>query len=166
MEPVKIDEALEKDEDMQLGMAEFKKMDDKATAVAKEISEKLVESIVKEEQDFNVTTAILAASKVLTHLASFMYDTEDEFLVDVKKARTDVVSDIIPALLDPQPCGLCEECKNGHPEECINPTVRGDHTSSRFLPVLANMLIEYDLFNKVIHMYTVGKYQDEESKEE
>ena len=88
------------------------------------------------------------------HLASYLYDSEEEFLTDVKKARTSVVTDIIPALLDQQSCGECQNCKNGNEAECINPTVRGDYTQSRFLPILCNMLVEYDLFNKVIHMYT------------
>ena len=79
-----------------------------------------------------------------------------EFLLDVKKARTSTVSDVIPALLDPQPCGNCISCKDGKPMECIAPQVRGDYTTSRFLPVLCNMVIEYDLFNKILHMYTVG----------
>ena len=109
-------------------------------------------------------------AKSLSHLASYLYDTEEEFLTDVKKARTSVVSDVIPALLDPQPCGLCEQCKNGNEMECINPKVRGDHTTSRFLPILCNMVIEYDLFNKILHMHTVGKQEQdvalEKNKEE
>ena len=86
-----------------------------------------------------------------------MYDTEEEFLMDIKKARTSTVSDVIPALLDPQPCGNCLACKDGNPLECETPQVRGDYTTSRFLPLLCNMVIEYDLFNKILHMYTIGK---------
>lgn len=157
MNPINIEEALERDENIQAGMDEYKKMELKANSVAEEISSTLIESIVKEEGKFNISTAILAVAKSLSHLSSYLYDTEEEFLMDVKKARTATVSDIIPALLDPQPCGECESCKNGKPMECINPQVRGDYTTSRFLPVLCNMIIEYDLFNKILHMYTVGK---------
>ena len=171
MNPINIDEALERDENVQAGLEEYKKMEQKANSVAEEISSTLIESIVKEEGKFNITTAILAVAKSLSHLASYLYDTEEEFLLDVKKARTSTVSDVIPALLDPQPCGNCMSCKDGKPMECITPQVRGDYTTSRFLPVLCNMVIEYDLFNKILHMYTVGAEDNidkasEENKEE
>lgn len=157
MNPINIEEALNRDENVQAGLDEYKKMEQKANSVAEEISSTLIESIVKEKDKFNITTAILAVAKSLSHLSSYLYDTEEEFLIDVKKARTATVSDVIPALLDPQPCGNCVSCKDGKPMECMNPQVRGDYTTSRFLPVLCNMVIEYDLFNKIMHMYTVGK---------
>lgn len=157
MSQINIDEALERDENVQAGLEEYKRMEQKANTVAEEISSTLIESIVKEEGKFNISEAVLAVSKSLSHLASYLYDTEEEFLSDVKKARTSVVSDIIPALLDPQPCGECPSCKDGNPMDCINPQVRGDYTTSRFLPILCNMVIEYDLFNKILHMYTVSK---------
>ena len=164
-----IDEAITKDEDFNKGIEEYRVIEKKANDVAEEISSTLVESIVKDSEKFNISTAILAVAKCFAHLTSYLYDTEEEFLTDVRKARTAVVSDIIPALLNPQPCGLCEECKNGNPQECMNPDVRGDYTTSRFLPILCNMLIEYDLFNKVVYMHTVGKEDDvavESKKEE
>ena len=166
MNPINIDEALEKDEKMQNGLEEYKRMEQKANSVAEEISSNIIESIVKEEGKFNISEAILAVAKSLSHLASYLYDTEEEFLYDVKKARTATVSDIIPALLDPQPCGNCMSCKDGKPMECINPEVRGDYTTSRFLPVLCNMIIEYDLFNKVLHMYTMSEDNNDNNKEE
>lgn len=157
MNPINIEEALERDENTQMGLEEYKRMEQKANAVAEDISSNLIETIVKEEGKFNISEAILAVAKSLSHLASYLYDTEEEFLLDVKRARTSAVSDIIPALLDPQPCGECEECKNGNPMNCINPIVRGELTTSRFLPILCNMVVEYDLFNKILHMYTVSK---------
>lgn len=157
MKPINIEEALEHDENVQLGLEAYKQMELKANSVAEEISSTLIESIVKEQDKFNISVAVLAVAKSLSHLASYLYDTEEEFLMDVKKARTATISDVIPALLDPQPCGECLSCKDGKPMECQMPQVRGDYTTSRFLPVLCNMVIEYDLFNKVLHMYTVGK---------
>ena len=157
MNPINIDEALKKDDNFQIGLEEYQTIEVKANNVAEEISSTLIESIVKNSDTFNISTAIMAVSKTLSHLASYLYDTEEEFLTDVKKARTSVVSDIIPALLNPQPCGNCVSCKNGNPTECIKPEVRGDYTTSRFLPILCNMIIEYDLFNKILYMHTVGK---------
>ena len=158
----KIDSAIEKDEDFQKGYEEFQRIEQKANSVAEELSATLVESIVKQDgEKFNLSTAVMAVAKTLTHLVSYMYETEEEFLADVKKGRTAVVSDVIPALLNPQPCGLCEECRNGNPEFCSKPNVRGDYTTSRFLPILANMLIEYDMFNKILYMHTAGRVDKE-----
>ena len=39
----------------------------------------------------------------------------------------------------------------------MNPQVRGGYTTSRFYLYYVHMVIEYDLFNKIMHMYTVGK---------
>ena len=152
-----IEKALSEDKDMQEGLSKFNEIDEKANAVAEEITKAMVDNIVKEESDFNLSTAILGVAKSLTQLSSFMYDSEEEFLTAIKRARELVVSDVVPMLVDPQPCGMCESCKNGKPEECINPTINTENTQSRFLPMLCGMLIEYDLFNKVLHMYTAGK---------
>lgn len=154
---INVEEALKHDEHMQEGFDVYQELDKKSNDVAEEISSTLIESIVKDSDKFNISTAVLAVSKSLSHLASYMYDTEEEFLSDIKKARATVVSDIIPALLDPQPCGNCMSCKNDDIANCENPIIRGEYTTSRFLPILCNMIIEYDLFNKILHMYTVGR---------
>lgn len=163
MNPINIEEALRHDENTQAGLKEYEAMEKQANSVAEEISSTLIESIVKEQGKFNISTAIMAVAKSLSHLSSYLYDTEEEFLTDVKKARTAVVSDVIPALLNPEPCGECLSCKDGKPYECQTPHVRGDYTTSRFLPILCNMIVEYDLFNKILHMYTVGKQENDEA---
>lgn len=165
MEPINVSEALQKDPKYAEGLAKYKECVEKGNAVAEEIASKLIEAIVKKEENFNISTALLAVAKTLTHLSSYLYDTEDEFVVDIKKARTSVVTDIIPALLSPQPCGQCEACKNGRPHECETPNVRGDYTATRFIPLVCNMLIEYDLFNKILHMYTVGAEESEKTSD-
>ena len=152
-----IEMALQHDEDTQKGISTYNKMDTRAVAIAQEITKAMIDNIVKEENDFNLSLAILSISKSLVQLTSFMYDTEEEFLQAMQKARQCIVSDMIPALLDPQPCGNCEECKNGNQEDCLNPVVRADYTQSRFLPLICGNLIEYDLFNKVLYMHTVQK---------
>ena len=166
LEPKDIEQALATDKDMQAGIKAYNAVDEKATTVAEEITKALVENIVKEETEFNISTAILGVSKSLLQLASFMFDSEEEFLVHIKKARQCVVDEIIPTLLSPEPCGMCESCKNGKPEECIKPVIRQDYTQSRFLPMLCGMLIEYDLFNKILYMYTAGKENNDVAMEE
>ena len=163
MEVIDIKQALEKDDKYREGLDAFKELDTKAYSVAETISESLIKSIVEKEEKFNISTALLSVAKALTHLSSYLYDDEETFLKDVQKARSTVVEDIIPALLNPEPCGECENCKNGHPMECINPKVRADYTETRFLPILCNMLLEYDMFNKILHMYAFRKENEETS---
>lgn len=151
---------IEEDAKYQDGLRVYKDLETLAHETARTISKEMIDRIVKKEDKFNISTALMAVAKTLTHLTSYLYDTEDEFLADVQKARTSVVTDIIPALLDPSPCGKCENCKNGKPHECISPKVRGDYTETRFLPLICNMLIEYDMFNKILHMYVT---RDEEN---
>ena len=164
LEPKDIQRALAEDKDMQEALEQYNAIDEKANAVAQEITKAMVENVVKEENDFNLSTAILGVSKSLVQLSSFLYDTEEEFLVAMKRARELVVSDVVPMLVDAHPCGSCESCKNGNPEECMHIQINTENTQSRFLPMLCGMLIEYDLFNKVLHMYTAGK--DANKKEE
>lgn len=164
IEPKDIQRALSEDKDMQAGLEHYNSIDEKANAVAQEITKAMVENIVKEENEFNLSTAILGVSKSLIQLSSFMYDSEEEFMISMQKARELVVSDVVPMLVDAHPCGSCENCKNGNPEECMNLQINTENTKSRFLPMLCGMLIEYDLFNKVLHMHTAGK--DVEMKKE
>lgn len=157
LEPKDIQRALAEDKDMQDALAKYNSIDEKANAVAQEITKAMVDNVVKEENDFNLSTAILGVSKSLTQLSSFLYDSEEEFLVAIKRARELVVSDVVPMLVDAHPCGECENCKNGKEEDCLHIQINTENTQSRFLPMLCGMLIEYDLFNKVLHMYTAGK---------
>lgn len=150
-----IEQILDSDGKYQEGLAAYRELEAKAHEESGRIAQELVEKIIKKEDKFNISVALMATAKVMTHLASYLYDTEEEFLSAVQKARTSVVSDVIPALLDPTPCGKCEACKNGKPMECLDPDVRADYTETRFLPIIANMLIEYDMFNKVLHMYAL-----------
>lgn len=157
LEPKDIQKALAEDKDMQEALSQYNSIDEQANAVAQEITKAMVENIVKEESNFNLSSALLGVSKSMVQLSSFLYDTEEEFLVAMKRARELVVSDLVPMLVDAHPCGACESCKNGNPDECLHIQINTENTQSRFLPLLCGMLIEYDLFNKVVHMYTVGK---------
>lgn len=165
LEPKDIQRALAEDKDMQNALDKYNSIDEKANAVAQEITKAMVENVVKEENEFNLSTAILGVSKSLVQLSSFLYNSEEEFIVAMRRARELVVSDVVPVLVDAQPCGSCENCKNGNQEECLNIKINEENTQSRFLPMLCGMLIEYDLFNKVVYMYTAGKDSSKEEKE-
>lgn len=165
LEPKDIQKALAEDKDMQEALSQYNSIDEQANAVAQEITKAMVENIVKEESNFNLSSALLGVSKSLVQLSSFLYDTEEEFLVAMKRARELVVSDLVPMLVDAHPCGECENCKNGNQDECLHIKINTENTQSRFLPLLCGMLIEYDLFNKVVHMYTVGKEANQKEEQ-
>ena len=154
--------ALENDEKFKKGLSVYQSLEEKANVVAEEMCSNLIQSVVKDSENFNISTAILATAKCLTHLASYIYDNETEFLNAIEKARKSIPSKVIPALLDPQPCGICEACKNGHEDDCINPIIDKESTQSYFLPILANYLLEYDLYNKIMFMYTQTDIDKEE----
>lgn len=165
---IKGQEAVEQDAHVQEGYDEYRRIEIQANEKAEKLATQLVNEIisVNNGEKFNMSLAILSVAKALTHLASYLYDTEEEFLEDVKQARTAIPTDVIPALLRPEPCGKCEACRDDRPEDCETPQVRASYTTSRFLPILADMLLEYDLFNKVLWMYTVGREEGQEEMTE
>jgi hypothetical protein len=157
-----------KQDDLQKGYDEYEKLDKLAEEKATEISEKIVKDILEtdDKEKYNMTIAMLSISKTMVHLASYFYEKQEDFLDDIKKARGSIPADIIPALLKPTPCGECEKCRDGFPDECIAPIVRADMTTSRIIPMISSMLVEYDLFNKILWANTVGKEELEKEKKE
>jgi hypothetical protein len=154
------------DAKLEKGYDEYNDIENKADELAKECSSMLLEKLVKEDnaEKLNLSILLMATAKTLSYLSSYLYDNEEEFLNDIKMARSSVVSDVIPALLHPEPCGECEECKNGNFEECVNVKTTPEYTTSRFLPLLCNMLIEYDIFNKVLWINTVASEEEENNE--
>ena len=155
MDNVKDEAFIEDSEAFQKGIKYFDNMSAEAADISKNLVSMLTEKVIKESESdaFNLTTVILAVSKALAGLASYLYDSEEEFLKDLQLARVVTTDDIIPTLLNETPCGECEQCKNGHPEACINKQVRENLTTSRFLPILCSMIIEYDFFNKIVYSH-------------
>jgi hypothetical protein len=145
------------------GVKYFDDMSAEAAEMSKKLVSQLTETVIKESdgKSFNLTTAILAAAKSLACLASYLYNSEEEFLRDLQKAREVTTDDVIPALLKESPCGECEKCRSGHPEECTNKKVRADLTTSRFLPILCSMIVEYDFFNKVVFTHIEAASKNE-----
>ena len=157
METIDTKDAIENDKAIKEGYEEYEKLDKLSLEIAQEMSATLLDKIVKESGNnplMSLSTMIVATAKTLTHLAGYYYDNEKEFLDDVQRSREAVVADIVPALLHPEPCGECANCKDGRPDECLNVKVTPEYTTSRILPIIANMLIEYDAFNKTLWMHT------------
>jgi hypothetical protein len=158
-----IGKIIEEDKNYQEGNDEYQRIMELATLTSEEITASLIQQVVKKTDDgskenaLTLSTAILACAKAMVNLASYAYDTEDEFKEDIMKAREAVVDTIIPAILDPQPCGECEACKNGNPMDCLNPDLNTELLQTRVIPILANGLVEYDTWNKILFLYTEGR---------
>ena len=158
-----VGDILEEDKNYQEGNNEYQRIMELATATSEEITASLIQEVVKKTDDgskanaLTLSTAILACAKAMVNLASYAYDTEEQFKNDIIKTRKAVVDTVIPAILDPQPCGQCEECQNGNPMGCINPDLNTELLQTRVIPILANALVEYDTWNKIMYLYTEGR---------
>lgn len=156
-----LQQTLMEDEHFKEGANEYERIMEQSMLISEEITSALVKEIVKKTDTgekantLTLTTAIMATAKTLINLVSYVYDTEDELKDVVLNARRIVVDTVIPALLNPQPCGECPECKNGQP--CTNPNMDTSMLQTRTLPILCAQLIEYDLWNKTMYMYTEGR---------
>ena len=156
-----LEQTLMEDENFKEGTTEYERIMEQSMVISEEITSALVKEIVKKTDTgekantLTLTTAIMATAKTLINLVSYVYDTEDELKETVIKARQKVVNNVIPALLDPKPCGECPECKDGKP--CSNPEMDTEMLQTKTLPVLCAEILEYDLWNKVMYMYTEGR---------
>ena len=155
------EEMIEKDPQLKRNRDFFQELDKKAMEEAENLSLKYVKEIMENPGEMSTTLAMLSVAKTLTFLCSYLYDKEEDFISAVDRARKCVAEELVPKLLNPQPCGHCDECQNGNPEGCKYPKVRGNYIESRFIPIAAGMLIEDDLFNKIIYQEPM----DEDGKE-
>lgn len=159
---------LEEDEHFQKALAQFKEADNKSTEYSQSMAEQIVkmldlgnQKLTIEQARLNHLTAKLAAAKLLATLSSFNYD-ETDFNRMIHKANDVVVNELMPMLLDRQPCGECDECKNGHPEKCLNPIIRNELVESRFLPLLAESMIRYDAWSEILYRNIPSELKDED----
>lgn len=156
-----LEQTLMEDEHFKEGANEYERIMEQSMIISEEITSALIKEIVKKTDTgdkantLTLTTAIAATAKTLINLVSYVYETEDELKDIVIKARQTVVDTVIPALLNPQPCGECPECKNGQP--CTNPNMNTEMLQTRTLPILCAEILEYDLWNKTMYMYTEGR---------
>lgn len=156
-----IEKTLMEDEHFKEGVNEYERIMEQATTLSEEITSALIKEIVKTNEDGNkantltLTTAIMATAHTLINLTSYVYETQEELMDIVDKARKKVIDTVIPAILNPQPCGKCPECKNGEP--CSNPNMDTELLQTRSLPILCAEMLEYDLYNKTMYMYTQGR---------
>ena len=128
---------------------------------AVKLTEDLVKRIVTKRDDYDITKTLMVLARSMVSIISFAWDNEDEFAKACKRARELVAEDVVPALLDPKPCGSCENCKNGDEDHCLKPIVRARFTETKFIPILAAMLVEYDLFNKFMYVNVFDGFEAE-----
>ena len=164
----KIMTKLQEDPDFKNAITKYKLADDTSQKYALEIADKLVKDLdlMNEDQTienarFNLMIAKMSAVKVLAALASFSYEEKD-FMDAIEMSRQCVQEEIVPLLMQQEPCGECENCKNGKPNLCIQPKVRETHIESRFLPLLSEALIEYDAWNETLYNNIPADKRDED----
>ena len=153
----KVMEKLREDEDFQNALKKY----EEAETISQEHSSKMATDLIAllhledqnmtvEQARFNLLVAKMTAAKLLATLSSFSY-IEKDFMDSLVNARKLVQDEIVPTLMQVEPCGECIQCKNGHKELCINPNVRNEYCESRFLPLLADALIEYDAWSEILY---------------
>jgi len=153
----KVVDALKEDPDFQNALKKYEYADEQSQKFSMDMADKIVEMLhlqdtnqTIEEARYNLLIAKLSAAKLLATLSSFSYEEKD-FVDAIDNARKCVQEELVPMLLQSEPCGECENCKNGRPDECIRPHIRHSHSESRFLPILAESLIEYDAWNEILY---------------
>lgn len=150
-------EKLRQDKDFQKALSKY----EEAEKLSQEHSARIAKDIVDilhledqkqtiEESRFNLIVAKMTAAKLLATLSSFSY-IEKDFMDSLMNARKLVQEELIPMLMQKEPCGECEACKNGHQDRCIRPKVREAYCESRFLPLLSDALIEYDAWSEILY---------------
>lgn len=162
----KVMEMLNKDEDFQNALKKYEEAEKQSSEKANELSMKIIESFslqdinqTIENSRFNLLMAKMTAAKMLATLSSFSYEEKD-FMDSLVRARECVQKEIVPTLMDVQPCGECEECKNGNKDKCLRPIVRSEYCESRFLPLLADALIEYDAWSEILYNHIPQEKRD------
>lgn len=154
------DKAMEKliqDEDFQKALKKYEELEEQSAERANKISLELVKDLGLQDPQTtidqarnNLILAKMTAAKVLATLSSFSYE-EHDFMAMLEAARTCVQAELVPMLINKEPCGQCESCKNGRPNDCLNPKYRESHSESRFLPLLSDALIEYDAWSEILY---------------
>lgn len=160
--------ALDENPAVKTAWDEYNDMETQARELANKMSEVIIQELhldddslsIKEARKHHVI-AKLASSGLLAMLSSLSYD-EADFAISAKRAREIVTNQLVPMLVDEQPCGECDECKNGHPEKCLNPKYDEKNSESRFLPLLCQALIEYDAWAESLHNNIPSDLTDED----
>lgn len=150
---------LDEDEKMKDGQREYEKMITTAQELSEEITSGLLQEVVKDKR-ITLQVAVMACARAMVNCAMYYYDDEDSFMADLKLARKEVVDKVVPAMLDPKPCGVCEACRKGKP--CINPELNTSCLTTKCVPLVAESLVDYDTWNKVLYMSVYGPEPKEE----
>lgn len=138
-------------------MLRFGEADEKSQQMCVDLANNIInlleldnDKLTVEQARFNLLVAKLVFAKALATLSSFNYE-EPDFLQAMERARHCVAEELVPMLINEQPCKQCDECKKGNFNNCIHPIVRSEYCESRFLPILCEALIEYDVWNEILY---------------
>jgi len=150
-------EKLREDKDFQKALSKYEEAEKLSQEHSSKIAQQLIDILnlsdekqTIEDARFNLVVAKMTAAKLLATLSSFSY-VEKDFMDALVNARKLVQDELVPMLIQKEPCGECEACKNGHPDRCLTPKIREQYCESRFLPLLSDALIEYDAWSEILY---------------
>lgn len=158
------------DKNYEEGMKEYDRVITLAQKYSEEISNSLLDEIIRQHDDENIKeedkislqTALLACSRAMVNLCAAVYDNEQEFRDDIVLCRKKAPI-VIQAATHMKPCGKCEACLSGHDESCLKPVFGSEDEidteimASRRVPILVDEIMEFDIWNKIIYLYTQGR---------
>jgi hypothetical protein len=149
-----LDRAMDEDKALQEGNELHERMVEQAAVLSDEITSALVKKIVDSSETDNPLkkeVAILAIARTLTTLASYSFETEDEFMTSLRSAYNKMEQNVLRAILNPRPCAECAECSQ-YLQECSEKDgLDTKMTTNANLCLMSYELINYDLWNKVLY---------------
>ena len=161
-------ERIREDEHFKESVEEYQDMEAECADKGNELARRLIEEYglndpdkPEEELYRNLRMAKMTTAKALASLGSLNYQKE-EFFGAMERAKKCVQQEIVPILTDAKPCGVCENCRNGRRDDCLTPKIRTTHCESRFLPLLCDTLIEYDIYNEMLFRHFPEERREEE----
>jgi hypothetical protein len=144
-----IEELLLQDEGIAKGQAEVKEDVILADELAQEVTTTLLKKIMASKGKYDIRHGVLALARSLTYFGQYQYDDTEEYGKDIIKAREIAGDRLILALENPKPCEKCEACQKG--ERCTEPVLETENTRTKFMPLVASSMLEYDHWCKTVY---------------
>lgn len=149
-----LDKAMDEDKALKEGNEIHERMVEQAAVLSDEITSALVKKIVDSSETDNPLkkeVAILAIARTLTTLASYSFETEDDFMASLRSAYNKMEQNVLRAILNPRPCSECTECSQYLQECSEKDELDTKMTTNANLCLMSYELINYDLWNKVLY---------------
>lgn len=130
-------------------ICDFKIKIEKGSVVLRDDILELLQPFIDKPSQENFYIMAGALSSCLYSISSLFFteNTIDEAFEALEEA---LIEKIVPALNKITPCGNCIECMNGNFDDCENPNIDYSYTTSAHITLLANRLLDYDAYIKMV----------------